>query len=57
MKPELAPTGFHPVHINADYPVAFENVDNTVYRSSDHDLLLLTFGVPEYVHFLPVLQR
>ena len=57
MKPELAPTGFHPVHINADYPVAFENVDNTVYRSSDHDLLLLTFGVPEYVHYLPVVQR
>lgn len=57
MKPELAPIAFNPIHINADYPIAFEKVDSTFYRSSDHDPLLMTFGAPGFVHYLPLVYR
>lgn len=53
----LAPLAVTPVHLNADYPCVFEGVGSTAYRSSDHDLFLVTIRRFEYFVFLPVTMR
>jgi predicted extracellular nuclease len=42
-----------PVHINADYPVIFSEVNESIYRSSDHDLMLVSLQWFDYQFFLP----
>jgi predicted extracellular nuclease len=43
-----------PAHINADYPEVFEGVADSIYRSSDHDMLRADFvWLPESV-YLPL---
>lgn len=53
----FAPVEFNLKHINADYPVIYESVDNSVIRSSDHDLLLLRFDEIQKVNNLPLVLR
>jgi predicted extracellular nuclease len=53
----FAPVEFNLKHINADYPVVYESVDNSVIRSSDHDLLLMRFDEIEKVNNLPLVLR
>jgi hypothetical protein len=53
----FAPVEFNLKHINADYPFVYESVDNSVIRSSDHDLLLMRFDEIEKVNNLPLVLR
>ena len=53
----FAPVEFTLKHINADYPVVYESVDNSIIRSSDHDLLLLRFDEIQKVNNLPLVLR
>jgi hypothetical protein len=46
-----------PSHINADYPVVFAGVNETVYRSSDHDPLTFQLMILDLELFLPMVQR
>ena len=57
MKPGLAAVVFQALHINADYPVVFVGVGDSVYRSSDHDLLLPGFMSLDVVNNLPLVLR
>ncbi len=57
MKPGLAAVVFQALHINADYPVVFVGVGDSVYRSSDHDLLLTGFMSLDVVNNLPLVLR
>ena len=41
------------IHINADYPSAFENVQEITIRSSDHDPILAGIRVLPHKYFLP----
>lgn len=41
------------IHINADFPVIFEGVADTAYRSSDHDAMLVRFIRYDHYVFLP----
>ena len=54
--PWLAPTSIVPIHINADYPAVYSGVDGTVFRCSDHDLLITTFTRPDDFTFLPMVS-
>jgi predicted extracellular nuclease len=45
------------VHINADYPVVYAGVNETVLRSSDHDPVVFRFQILEFVTRLPVVKR
>ncbi len=49
----LACVGVIPVHINADYPVIFSEVNESIYRSSDHDPILVRLQWLDYQIFLP----
>lgn len=53
----VAPVEFEPIHVNADFPSIFETVDNSFYRCSDHDLLILKFIDLHQHTFLPFIQR
>jgi predicted extracellular nuclease len=48
----LGPAQIKAMHINADFPTVFTTIDDTVYRSSDHDPLWVNIiPLTEYVHF------
>ncbi len=49
----LACVGVTPVHINADYPVIFSEVNESIYRSSDHDPILVILQWLDYQIYLP----
>lgn len=49
----LVPVGVTPVHVNADYPAAFDGVAGTSYRSSDHDPLVVHFIWLDHFSYLP----
>jgi predicted extracellular nuclease len=53
----LACVGVVPSHINADYPVVYAGVNETVYRSSDHDPLTFQLKILDLEWFLPMVQR
>jgi hypothetical protein len=44
-------------HINADFPAVYSGVNETVYRSSDHDPVTFLARILEYRSFLPLIQR
>lgn len=53
----LACVGVTPVHINADYPVIFSEVDESIYRSSDHDPVVARFQWLDYLFYIPWITR
>jgi hypothetical protein len=53
----LACVGVTPVHINADYPAIFSEVDESIYRSSDHDPVIARFQWLDYLFYLPWITR
>jgi hypothetical protein len=46
-------TAVQACHVNADYPAVYAGVEDTDYRSSDHDPLLVQFRRPDYLFYLP----
>jgi predicted extracellular nuclease len=46
-----------PVHINADYPVAYEELKTSLYRSSDHDPLLARIAWLDHLAYLPLVSE
>ncbi len=46
-----------PAHINADYPAAYAGVNETVFRSSDHDPVTFWLKELKDQSYLPVVQR
>jgi predicted extracellular nuclease len=57
LRPPLGVSTIEPVHINADYPYVFSGVADVVYRSSDHDPLLLELRVFSHFDYLPLVSR
>lgn len=57
MRRSLVPVDFSLVHINSDFPTVFETVDGSYYRSSDHDLLLVSFTTLDHFCNLPIVLR
>ena len=53
----LIPFLIQPIHINADYPYSYTGLSDSVYRSSDHDPLLVAFAPAVSTVFLPVILR
>jgi uncharacterized protein len=53
LRSPLACVSVTPVHINADYPVIFAEVNESIYRSSDHDPILARFQWLDTQIFLP----
>ena len=49
----FACVGVTPVPINADYPAIFAEVNESIYRSSDHDPILVRLQWLDYQIFLP----
>ncbi|HJS29696.1 MAG TPA: endonuclease/exonuclease/phosphatase family protein [Anaerolineales bacterium] len=45
------------IHVNVDFPEVLGEVDNSPYRSSDHDPLIVKFTVLPYKFFLPLGSR
>lgn len=56
LSPQLRLAAFVPLHVNADYPIVFEQVGGTFYRSSDHDPLLAQFRLTNNTIYLPLLS-
>jgi predicted extracellular nuclease len=46
-----------PVHLNADYPYAYQGQSGMAYRSSDHDLVRVGVALLSNHFHLPVIQR
>ena len=46
-----------PVHLNADFPSIYQNQAETIYRSSDHDPVLMRFVFLSQRAYLPVVWR
>jgi hypothetical protein len=44
-----------PIPINADYPVAFEDIGASPYRSSDHDPLLARILWLDQLVYFPII--
>ena len=53
--PPLLALNIAPVHISADYPFALSLDTATPTRSSDHDAILVEYGVFNYQCFLPLI--
>jgi len=53
----LIPFFIQPIHINADYPYVYTGQSDSVYRSSDHDPLLVAFAPAVSTAFLPLILR
>lgn len=56
-QPSLIAYQVSPLHVNADFPVMYTNVYDSVHRSSDHDPLNVQFLLLEQKVFLPILVR
>jgi predicted extracellular nuclease len=46
-----------PIHLNADYPYAYQGQSGTAYRSSDHDPVWVEVSFLAQHIYLPVLPR
>lgn len=57
LKLPLACVAAVPSHINADYPVVYAGVNESVYRSSDHDPLTFQLKILDLELFIPMVQR
>lgn len=53
----LAPVEARMVHINADYPYSYQGEDESLHRSSDHDLLVIELAMTNNWTYLPLLIR
>ena len=57
LAPPLALLSITPLHINADYPVVFAEAAGAVYRSSDHDPLLVELKMLANLAYLPLIRN
>lgn len=57
LDPRLFPSNVTPLHFNADFPVVFETVNDTLYRSSDHDPVIVEFSYLDQFIYLPIMER
>lgn len=46
-----------PYHLNADFPVGMSALPGVYWRSSDHDPLVVSWGMVGHLVFLPMLRR
>jgi predicted extracellular nuclease len=56
LSPGFTPLSVTPIHINADFPAVFNGVEDTYYRSSDHDPLLVQFVHFDHLLYLPIVS-
>lgn len=57
LAPEVGPRNSSLLHFNADFPAINETVNETVYRSSDHDPIIVEFQWLDQFIYLPVMTR
>ena len=57
LEPGLVPIEIIPTHINSDFPIAYQSMDDTAYRSSDHDQVLVQFVIYDHLTFMPLIYN
>ena len=55
LEPGLVPIEIIPIHINSDFPIAYKSMDDTAYRSSDHDPVFVQFVFNGHLTFMPLI--